>query len=168
MATSLKTFLNVSLEWIYENPLDQSTISDRNTKTFSDALVNGTVIDAADLIWHDQRTLAATTENIDLAGVLTNAFGTAMTFVKIKGILIKNRATTAAYTLAIGGHATAAFINWVASATDIVNIGPDGIFLLWNPSLAGYAVTATTGDMIKIDSGANSITYDIFIIGTSA
>jgi len=48
-----------------------------------------------------------------------------------------------------------------------VNVGPDGYLLVWSP-IDGYAVTATSADILQIDPGANTIAYDIVIIGTSA
>ena len=67
----------------------------------------------------------------------------------------------------VGGAATNAFINWVGNATDIITVQPNGIFFLMNPTAGGYAVTAATGDILKIaNSGAGtSVTYDIIIIG---
>ena len=111
--------------------------------------------------------MAATVENLDLAGGLTDAFGVTLTFAKIKAIAIHNLSVTPGEVLKIGGHASAAFPLF-DNATDIYPLGPNGIFFIWEPSLAGKVVTATTADLLKIDSGAATIQYDIVIIGTSA
>ncbi len=147
---------------------DLSTPNDTLILNLADALASGTAIDQADLLFHDERTLAATSEELDLAGGLTSSFGATLTFVKIKGILIRNTSETAGDILAVGGAAANAFANWVGNTSDIVNVGPNGFLLLWNPSLAGYGVTAGTADLLKIDAGANTITYEIMLIGTSA
>lgn len=55
----------------------------------------------------------------------------------------------------------------MANATDIVHVGPGGILILTSP-VDGYAVTAATGDILKIDSGAATINYTIVIWGRSA
>jgi hypothetical protein len=132
-----------------------------------DALTSGTGSDQSDLLFWDTRTLTATSENLDLAGSLSDVFDNTLTFVKIKAIVIQNTSTTATENLAVGGAASNQFINWVANSSDIVNIGPSGIFVLWSP-IDGYAVTAATGDLLKIDAGSDTITYKIVLIGTSA
>lgn len=167
MATALGVTLSCSLRWIFTNADDLSTPQDAATLDVSDTLANGTGSAQADVIWRDQRTLAATSEDLDLAGVLTNVWGATVTFVKVKTILIKNTNTSTTKLLAVGGAAATQFSNWVASVTDIVNIGPDGVFLLHSP-IDGYAVGAGATDKLKIDAGANTITYKIVIIGTSA
>ncbi len=167
MATSLTTDLTLKLGALLTNPLDLSTTRDPVNQDWSDALAEGTGSDQADVLWHDTRTLAGTSEDLDLAASLTDAFGTSVTFVNVKLIAIRNNSTTTTESLAIGGAAATQFINWVGDATDIVNLGPSGIFLLWDP-IDGYPVTAGTGDLLKIDSGADTFSYDIIIVGTSA
>ena len=133
------------------------------------AFTDGTVQDKADRIWIDEaRVLNATTENIDLAGVLTDVFGDAVVFVKVNGIYIHNKQTAAGETLKVGGAADNAFMLF-DNQTDIYTIGPDGVLFISEPSLAGKAVTAGTGDLIKLDSGATAnLTFDIVIWGRSA
>jgi hypothetical protein len=171
MATSLAVQLQLLLNWQQSNNPDLSSVKDTGAISLEDTLANGTAIDQADVLWHDRRTLAATTsEDLDLAASLVSALtGAAVTFAKIKCIYIKNRATTAGYILAVGGASATQFVNWVANSSDILNISPDGFLLLWNPSLAGYAVAASTGDLLKINNtGGGSLDYDIVLIGTSA
>ncbi len=55
------------------------------------------------------------------------------------------------------------------TAATTITLHPGGIFLIADPSLAAFAVTATTGDVIKIVNAAGaSAVVDIVIIGTSA
>ena len=166
MATSLSVTLTFKIAHDYTNALDLSTPKDDFDLTLSDTLSNGTGNDQVDVVWHDQRTLATTSENLDLAGSLTSAFGSTVTFAKVKGICIKNMSTTTTQIVTVGGAAATQFINWVGDSSDTVKVGPDGILFLWSP-MDGYAVTAGTGDLLKIATSAN-ITYDIWIIGTSA
>lgn len=167
MATSLSATLSFILNWTFTNALDLSTTSDSARLNKGDTLANGTGLDQADQLWHDTRSLAATTENLDLAGGITNAFGTTVTFARVKGILIHNKNTTAGHTLTIGGASSAAFVLFV-DTSDKYAIGPNGVFFAWEPSAAGKVVTATTADILKMDAGANTIAYDIWIIGATA
>lgn len=138
-------------------------------ETWSQTLAVGTGAGQADQMWADEaRALAAgTSEDLDIqAGGESNDLGQAISFSILKFIFIRNNATLAnASILAIGGHATNAFINWVGNATDIINIRAQGILILACTDATGYAVSA--GDLIKIENldGSNALTYDIILVG---
>lgn len=138
------------------------------TKTFN--LTDGAGANKAESMFSDQRTLAASaTENLDLAGVLLDAFGNAITFNKVKAIII---AAAAGNTndVVVGGHATAAFSAPFGDVTDKVNVKPGGLLVLMAPDANGYAVTATTADMLTVtnSAGTTGVTYDVIIIGEVA
>ena len=168
MATpTLATDIRFSLTAEYVDSVDLNPGRGTLPVTVEAALATGTGANQADLLWWDTRTLAAASEDLDLAASLVDVFDNVLTFVEIVGIYIRNQSTTTTEILAVGGAAGNQFINWVANSSDIINIGPDGFFFLWSP-IDGYAVTATTGDLLKIDAGADTITYDIILIGRSA
>ena len=169
MATITPT-LTVSLTGSRQNAADLETANVTLSKIITNALTNGVGLNQVDLLWSDTRTLdASTSEDIDLAGVLTDAaFGTTLTFARIKAILIYNK-LAANKRLSIGGAASNAFVNWVGDASDVINVDPGGTFLLINPTATGYAVTASTGDILKItNASGGATTYDIFILGASS
>lgn len=170
MATNLRTTLNVAMNWLYRNIDSDSGRETRDSNSISivDVLENGVVIDTADKIWYDRRTVNdAADDDLDLAGGVTDAFGNALTFAKIKAILVHNRNTTAAENLLVGGG-SAPIVSHLGAGGDIVRVGPGGVFLLWNPSLAAYAVTATTADILRLTGSGGDITYDIAVVGTSS
>ena len=167
---ALKLDFTVKVAAAFTKVLDLATISDPLSLEKILNLTNGTGKDQADQLFHDKRTLTASaTENLDLAGVLTDAFGTVMTFARIKGIIIVAAAGNT-NNVQVGGAATNAFVNWVANATDIINVRPNGVFAIFAPGATAYVVTVATGDILKIaNSGAgSSVTYDIIIVGASA
>jgi hypothetical protein len=130
---------------------------------------SGTTTGKADKIFADQRTLAASaTENLDLAGALTDPLGAALTFARVKAILIKAAAGNT-NNVVVGGAGSNPFAGPFADATDKVAIPPGGVFLVTAPA-AGWTVTAGTGDILLVaNSGAGTpVTYDVFIVGTSA
>lgn len=129
-------------------------------------LADGTAIDQVDGWWRDRRSLAAAAEDIDLRGGLTDGFGVAIAFAKLKVLIIRNRSIVAGETLSVGGDA--ASVPLFGAVNDIINVGPGGLLVWVNPSLAGIAVTATTGDIIQVDSGAATIEYDIIVGGIKA
>lgn len=151
--------------------LDLGTGSAPQTLSRSMALTSGTTAGKADKVFSDRRTLAASaTEDLDLAAVLLDAFGATITFARVKGIVI---AAAAANTnnVVIGGAATNPWAT-LLSATGTVTLRP-GAFIAVGTGTAdatGYAVTAGTGDLLKVLNSAagTSVTYDIHIIGASA
>lgn len=129
---------------------------------------DGTGADQAKEIFTDTRTLTASaTENLDLAGVLLDAFGNALTFSKIKAIIVRADAANV-NDVVLGNHATAAFFPMFGAATHTVKVKPGGMVAFVAPDVNGLAVTATTADMLTVtnSAGGTSVTYTIIIIGT--
>ena len=121
----------------------------------------------AESIYRATRTLTASAnEELDLSGVLTDAFGNTITFTKIKAIMVY-AASANTNNVLVGGAAVNAFVNWVGNATDKLTVKPNGMFFLMDPSANGYGVTGGTGDLLRIEnSGAGtSVTYDLVLIG---
>lgn len=135
-------------------------------------LADGTTAGRADRLWSDRRTIAASgTDSLDLAASLTDAFGATITFAKVKLLYVEASASNSNNVL-VGGAASNGFITPFADATDKLLLRPGAGVVLWTGSAdaTGYAVTASTGDILAIgNSGAGtSVTYDIAIVGTSA
>jgi hypothetical protein len=133
-------------------------------------LDSGTGANQADKIWTDTRTLtASSTENLDLAGVLTDAFGATVTFARVKALIISANSLNT-NDVVVGGAATNTFINWVGDPTDKIKLKPGASFMLVAPDSTAYPVTAGTGDILLVANGAagTSVTYDIVVIGASA
>ena len=131
-------------------------------------LLTGVTAGKADLVFADTRTLtASSTESLDLAGGLTDAFGAAITFVEVVAILIKPASGNTNNVL-VGGAASNGFATPFGDASDVIKVTPKGFLMLVSDE--GYAVTAGTGDLLKIaNSGSgSSVTFDIVIVGRSA
>jgi len=166
MAVELTTTLRLTLTGTLESINDLSTTRDEVSASGNDTLATGNIVDTADAIWSDTRSLAATTEDLDLRGGLTDAFGRTLQLATIKALYIRNNNTTAGHNLTVGDGTNGVALYGAAAGTKV--IGPGGIELIWEPSLAGVTVTAGTADIIKLDAGANTISYDIVIVGTIA
>lgn len=148
-----------------DNDLSSVTQNIAYSKAFN--LADGTGANQANMIWLDQRTLAASaTEGLDLAGSLTNVYGSTITFTSIKGIIVFAAAANTNNVL-VGGAVSNGFINWVSDASDVLVVPPGSMFSLVNPNANGYAVTAGTGDILKISnsSSGTGVTYDIILLG---
>lgn len=103
-------------------------------------------------------------QDIDFASGITDKDGAAIVATAIKVLLIKNRSASYAGYLdsSVAASITSLF---EASTTDKISFKPSGCVFMESP-LAGYAVTATTADVLRIhNSGAGSMDVDVFAAG---
>jgi hypothetical protein len=149
------------------NTLDLSSAIDAINQRFAFEFQNGTGANQANMVWHDTRTLAASgTEDLDLAGVLTNMFGVAVVFTKIKAVIVKARAENTNNVTVARAAANGAPL--FMAAGDGVSLVPGGMFCVVAPNVAGIAVTAGTGDLLTVTNAAagTPVTYDVIVVGT--
>jgi hypothetical protein len=128
---------------------------------------NGTGANQATNVFVDTRSVAASSnEELDLAGVLVNALGQTLTFTAIKAIRIHADPDNGG-NVVVGGAASNAFPGPFGDATDTLSIAPGGLVTMVNPSAAGWAVNAGTGDKLKIanSDSEDPASYSIEIIG---
>lgn len=133
---------------------------------------NGVAADQADILWTDERAfIASTADPIDLAGVLTNAFGATITAAEIVAILIINASKAGVrntVTLSVGAGSNPWFGMFGATG-DVIKVPPGGTLMLVAPDASGLgAVTAGTGDILTVTPGAAAGTYQIAILARSA
>lgn len=137
-------------------------------------LADGTTASRADRLWADERTVAsATNDDIDLTGVLLDAFGATLSQAELVAILIINAPKTGAANttnLTIGGG-TNPVVGFLGGTTPTIGpIRPGGFVMLACPDAAGLGVvTAGTGDILRIaNSSGAAAKYQIVVIGRSA
>lgn len=132
-------------------------------------------------VWWDTRILAgAATEELDLAGSLTNAFGVVVTLATVKFIYIHNTSdeVTTAHVAAtdadmlIGAAAATQFIGpfrTAGAATDTLSLHA-GDWLCISKLKTGWACTGASLDKLKIanNDATDELQYDIVIVGVSA
>jgi len=129
------------------------------------AFENGTGSGQVNKEFSDTRAVTASSnEDLDLSSALTDSLGNAVVFTAIKAILIKSTSTNAG-NLTVGGAASNAFVGPFADAADKILVKPGGFLALAHPG-TGWAVTAGTGDLLRIaNGGASDATYDILLLG---
>ncbi len=141
--------------------------SDSDVLNFS----HGTGNNQVNQVWADIRTISASSsENLDLYGSLVSALNTTLNFAKIKLIEIKADSANINNVL-VGGSAAGVAGMFVLTGDSTIDevqmvIPPGGIYLIAAP-LAGFTVTNTTGDILKIanSSSGTSVTYTIKVYG---
>lgn len=148
--------------------------ADLGTPTFPFAfsaplsLTNGTGASQVDRVWSDERTLAASgTEDIDLAGVLSDIYGAALSFAKIKAVFVKAAAGNT--NDVVVSRPASNGVPLFAAAGDAVAVKPGGAFALFWPG-AGVSVAAGTADLLTFTNSAagSGVTFQVVILGTSA
>jgi hypothetical protein len=169
---TLHSRISVSVTANQSETLDLGSRSSAMTQTYKANLSDGTGAGQADRVFHDQRTLAASaTENLDLAGVLTDPLGTSLTFARIKAIVVKAAAGNTNDVI-MGGDVTNTFFGPFADETDGIRIRPGGVVCIacGEADSTGYTVAAGTGDLLKFLNGGGStpVTFDVTLIGASA
>lgn len=126
---------------------------------------SGTGDSAFDTAWWDAGTLAATTKTYAL-DALTDNF--TASFAEIGMLLVYNKGTAAGHTLTLGNATNPAYVGLFTTSTHVLKCPPG--LTLWQSLYdgGGLTVTPTTGMNLKLDSGANTIDYQIFALGRSA
>lgn len=161
--------LRVKLTARQTSALDLGTASADITAEKVIALTNGVTADKADLIWSDQRTLAASaTEDLDLAGALADAFGATIAMAKVVAIYVEAAAGNT-NNVVIGAATNA--IPLFGGTNGTFAVKPGGVFLAAAPNGAGLlSVGAGSTDVLKVanSSSGTSVTYKIVVIGRSA
>lgn len=138
------------------------------------ALASGTSDGQINMIYsHRDSVAASATDQHDLAGSKAGALGNTLTFVDVTTIILVNRSTTAGDVLHLSPPAANGFLGPFADASDIIKVGPGvtgqpAFVILHEPR--GWAVTAGTGDLLDVieAGGANTVSYDLYVLGRSA
>lgn len=133
-------------------------------------LSHGTGANQADIVYLEERTVASATNlDLDLAGVLTDAFGATITAAELVALTVVNEArngtpNTTNLTLGGGTNTVPGF------SAALWPLSPGGFFDVASPGAAGLAtITAATGDILRIaNSSGATATFQICIIARSA
>lgn len=130
-------------------------------------LANGTSNGQCDLGFVDTaRALGSgASENFDFAGSLTDAFGATIACVELVALAI-NVPSSNTVNLTVGNAATNGAALFFGAVANTAILKPGDFLLAY--SLAGWPITAGTGDLLKILAGAAAMTFDIGFLGRSA
>lgn len=166
MATSLSTArVSGGFSANFASTVDLGTVTHDVVWGPSYVFTDGTGADQAKAVFTDTRTIAASSsESLDLDG-LTDAFGNTIVGTKIKAIAIQ-AASGNTNDVVVGGAASNQFASLFGDVSDTIKIKPGGFFMAVAPNSTGYAITASTGDTLKIanSSSGSGVTYTIAIL----
>lgn len=170
------TQIGASLKGDYSSALDLTTALSSLNLSRGTAFDNGTGAGQVDKVFSDTRTLSASaTEDLDLAGVLLDAFGAAITFVRVKGLLVSASASNTNNVI-VGANAASnawgTLFGPVGASGGTITLRPGAFFCagVGAADATGWVVTAATADLLHVtnSAGGTSVTYDVVIVGCSA
>jgi len=128
--------------------------------------------DAIDLKYSRTLTLTATPSVLDLSA-LTDVFGEAVAFTRVRSILVINKSTTDGHDLLLGYSSTTANA-WTALLSNPGQIrvgastaGNSGVFYAASPNTTGWAVSSTSR-LLNLDPGASTFDVVVEVTGSSA
>jgi hypothetical protein len=132
-------------------------------------LLNGSGLNQADRVWHDQRNLAASaTENLDLSGSLVDSLGGPFVLTKLKLIVVQGLVSNA-NNVNVGGVTNGVAGVFGDAATDFAVARPGGLFIWAAPDATAAPVVAGTGDLLKVanSAGGTGVDYKIILAGVA-
>lgn len=164
---SLTATIRCSISADYERTVGGRQIVDDIPPTKDYQFGSGTGAGLADIAFSDHRTLAsATSENLDMSGGLTDAFGQTIVALKVKAIEVHADETNTT-NITVGAAASNTFVGPFNDATDAIVVKPGGRFVIADP--VGWTVTPATADILKVTNSAGAAgSYRIKIIAATA
>jgi hypothetical protein len=151
--------------WNYTKTSDLADGKQDLDRSVAIEFATGVGANQANVPFADTRPLAGSaSEDLDLTGVLTDVFGATLAQARVKAIRISAPASNPG-NIVVGAAASNA---WAAllNSTGTITIPPGGYFEAAVPTAAGWAVTAGTGDLLKVaNSSGSAASYTIEFLG---
>lgn len=150
-------------------PGTATALTRNQTATFN-VTTSGTGADAVDQKYTATIAMNATNSTINLKS-LTDDYGSAVAFTKVRSIFIKNKSTTDNQTITVSPGATNGWTGLLGANSTLIlqssTNSNDGCLFLSAPCNTGWSVTNSTSQ-ITFNPGNSNISMDIEITGTSA
>ncbi|MGC3972390.1 MAG: hypothetical protein QM775_35120 [Pirellulales bacterium] len=171
MSESLSVDLKASLAWLFQDSAELSTVTDVARLDYSAVLGGAPANPAVDLLWHDERSLAAeSSQDLILSDLPKTLFGQELSFAfaDVRALLLVNLATDAAAELIVGGAPAPPWEGPLGDAGDTLRLPADSCLLLV-AKRTPWSVVEGTADVLRIaNPGDAATTYRIVIVGVSA
>ena len=150
-------------------PTDQVTFGQNNFDQMLTSITGiGTGSSQANQWFHDERSILTTAnDDLDLAGGLTSSFGETITFAIVKILVVAIDTPDGSKKLRVGPQAVANAWQgpWGGTGATVYTDVLDWAVLV-NDKWTGIAVTAGTGDILRLNNPTGgTVIYRIFIAG---
>lgn len=141
------------------------------THTYQRTFSDGSGAEQAQTVWNDDaRPLNATSETLDLDGLVDFKGATMSDNTGVRVLLVENLST--ADRLTVGGGDWSGTAQMLTGSTDKINIGAGGLLLWVKPGTSGDTskgtITATSADGLTFNSGSDATgNYKIALVLTN-
>lgn len=166
MPATLTSTLSFALRAALANSVGLASVAGPVEKTLNVPLASGTGANQCDKMFSESAKSISGNYDVDLAGVLLDIFGAAITFARVKVLVITTDAGNAG-NLIIGNGGVNSFLGPFGAAAHTINVRPGGACVLFAPDATGYAVTAATGDILRFAPSAGTVVFDWAVLGAS-
>lgn len=168
----LSSLVSLNVQASQTSALDLGSAAFTASKTYSVSYQNGAAAGQANKLFTDTRTIAASSnDDLDLNGVLTDAFGGSLALLRVKGLIVAAAAGNA-NDVVVGAAASSPWLAPFGAGTHTLKVKPGGVLSLFAglTDATAWPVIAATGDVLRIANGGagTPVTYDIVIIGADA
>jgi len=163
-------FAGLTVRATVTEPLDTTTRNAALAFSRSVTLDHGTGAGQVDKLYQDTNTLGpSATLDIDLVGALTNVFGTAFNFARVKGLFVA-AAGGNTNNVVVGGAAATQWVGPFGAAAHTIAVRPGGWFGIACVDATAWPAVGGASDLLRIaNSGAGTdVTYTIVLLGSSA
>lgn len=165
MAESFSGNLLVRPQFTHEKESATTASEAFPASLFSWTFTSGHAVNQMNQLWVSRTTLTnAQAVTYNLAGGITNSFGTALTMAEVRMLLVSSDSDNVD-AVTIGDAAANEFDSWLGGTNHTVTLRPGGLVLLVAPDATGYAV-GTNGNLKVTNTGTNSVTIDIYVGGS--
>jgi len=163
-ATTFTGNLLVRPAWTHQKTSGNSTTTEALSSMFYWVHATGTNANQMTSLFHEQVTLTSGQSRTNNLASITDAFGDTIVFAEVR-VLAFASASANADAITIGNASANEFDSWCGGTNHTVTVRPGGFFLTVAPDLTGYAVS-TNGNLKVLNTGTNSVTYEIYVGGS--
>lgn len=133
--------------------------------------VNNTGVNyGVDQVYAAKTTLASTTSNLHFqTATLKDPFGNTLAMLRIRELIIQSLETTLSHVLKVSASASNG-ITWLPPAANFLPVNAGSVLRISDPLSFGGAVgnvVGATTDGLLLDSGANTVAFNILVLGCS-
>lgn len=166
MAQTLIGKVNVQLDAILTNAVGLATAQVNLSRGQGTPMQAGVGANQWDKVYSESAKSLSGNYDLDLSGVLLDAFGVVCSFARVKCIVAIADPNNTGNVL-IGGAATP-FFGFLGSATDKAQVRPGGFVVFFAPDAVAWPVVNAASDLLRFAPSAGTQLVDFAILGASA
>lgn len=167
MAATLNGKVNITVVMDYLNTIGLATTNGHIEKNSLNAITSGVGASQSDKIFSEMAKSISGNYDVDLAGVLLDQFGAAISFARIKLIAIFVDPASVS-NVVVGNAAANQFVGPFGAAAHTTNVRPGGSLVMLAPDNVAWPVTAATADILRLAPSGASALFDWVVMGASA